>query len=186
MLILHRTLGAAAAAAALWLSAAPVGAEGVAASEYALKAAIIYKLTKFVSWPDAAFSGPASPLSICLDSNSAYLPAMKALEGRSAQGHIVEIHPLVSGENVESHCHVLFVSVAEKGQVAGGPQAATDAPVLTIGEGDEFVEKGGIIGLRVEENRITFIVNVAAGTHARLAISARLLQLATIFSPGEA
>jgi hypothetical protein len=49
-----------------------------------------------------------------------------------------------------------------------------------VGNADGFVEQGGIIGLRVEQNRIAFIVNTTASARAGIGISAQLLQLATL------
>lgn len=181
--ILHRGLSAV-AIALMCLFAGSAEAAGSAASEYAVKAAIVYKLTKFVTWPDATFSGPQDRLTICLDANSAYLPAMQALDGRTAQGRVVEIHALQGGEPVAATCNVLFVSDAENTLLADVLRSASTAPVLTIGEGDSFVERGGIIGLRVEQNRIAFVVSVDASQRAGLGISASLLQLATIVRPG--
>lgn len=172
-------------AALAWL-AAPGAVAAPAAAEPAVKAAIVYKLTKFVSWPATAFSGPGDRLAICIGSSSPFLPAMRSLDGRSAQGRVIEVRVVPAGGMASSACHVLFISATELDWANEALQATADAPVLTVGEGDEFVERGGIIALRVEQNRIAFVVNLQASARAGLGISAQLLQLATIVNGGGA
>src|SRR5437762_8045378 len=46
--------------ALVWLFTPSARAE----SEYDVKAAFLFKFTKFVEWPDAAFAGPDSPFVI--------------------------------------------------------------------------------------------------------------------------
>lgn len=186
-MIMNRYLqGLAASIASCVLLVLPAQAAAPAASEYAVKAAIVYKLTKFVNWPDAAFSGSDDRLIICIGRNSDFLPAMRTLDGRSAQGRTVEVVVLGSGEPAESRCHVLFVSDSDRQLLDTALRAVADAPVLTVGEGNAFVEHGGIIGLQIEQNRVAFAVNLMASERAGLGISARLLQLATIVRSGGA
>jgi len=53
-------------------------------------------------------------------------------------------------------------------------------PILTVGETPGFAERGGVIRLVLEDNKVRFEVNVDAAHQAGLTISSRLLTLARI------
>ncbi len=143
-------------------------------------AAVVYKITKFVSWPESALGKSSAKLIICLGETDPLLPAMRSMDGRTTQGHTIEVRLVTASATAEAGCHVLFMSATEAQRMDAALQAAAGTPVLTVGDADGFVDRGGIIGLHVEKNRIGFIVNLAASERAGIGISAQLLQLATI------
>lgn len=51
-------------------------------------------------------------------------------------------------------------------------------PVLTVGDGSDFVEAGGIVGFREERGKVVFEVNVEQAQRVKLRLDSRLLQLA--------
>ena len=91
----------------------PAAIAGPAAAEQAVKAAIVYKLTKFISWPETAFAASHDRLAICVAEGSPLSPALKSLDGRSAQGHVIEVRTVTADRLSHLGCHVLFVSDAE-------------------------------------------------------------------------
>jgi hypothetical protein len=155
------------------------------ASEYAVKAAMIYKITKFVSWPEAAFVRADSPLNICMAEDSPFKEAMHSLQGRKVKRHKVEIITFKDFSAVQAQCQVLVVSHKKARQVGAMINGIGDRPILTIGDSEGFAEQGGIIGLEQEQSRVSFAINVDASERVGLQISAQLLQLATIVSTVE-
>jgi iron complex outermembrane receptor protein len=66
-----------------------------------------------------------------------------------------------------------------------GLDVSASAYNLTVGESDEFVRHGGMIGFCLEENKIRFDINLKAAQRGNLKISSRLLLLAkTVISDG--
>ncbi|HMI47252.1 MAG TPA: YfiR family protein, partial [Gemmatimonadaceae bacterium] len=55
--------------------------------------------------------------------------------------------------------------------------AAASAGVLTIGEGESFATRGGVIGLLVEDRKVRFDVDTSAAQNAHLRVSSKLLAL---------
>ena len=55
-----------------------------------------------------------------------------------------------------------------------------NAPVLTVGDREEFALEGGVAGFFVDGARMRFAFNVDAVQRARLRISSRLLSLAKL------
>jgi hypothetical protein len=157
-----------------------VAASDAPASVYAVKAAILYKITKFVSWPETAYATPDDRLSICLAKNSPFNSAMRSLHGRSVRGRIIEVVTFATPKELGAECQVLFIGQAKDEQVRLLLNQIAGKPVLTVGEGDGFAKRGGIIRMQVESSRINFAINIAASERAGLDISAQLLQLAKI------
>ena len=53
-----------------------------------------------------------------------------------------------------------------------------DAPVITVGDCDGFVDRGGMIGLFFEDRKLRFAINAEAADRASLRVSSNLLSLA--------
>ena len=50
--------------------------------------------------------------------------------------------------------------------------------MLTVGEGDAFIEAGGMIAFVVEGNKVRLVMNLEAASEARLKISAKVIAVA--------
>ncbi len=75
-------------------------------------------------------------------------------------------------------CQVLFIDREEPSRVPNLLARLKDAPVLTVGETEEFVKQGGMIGLCVKGNKVRLEINQDTSRRARIKISSRLLLLA--------
>jgi len=162
--------------AILLLGVAPV-ARAQSASEPALKAAFIYNFAKFAEWP--ADAAPADPLTICVFGDAAIADALdETVKGRTVDGRktvVVRVKP----EGFRG-CHVLFLAGGDAKRVQTMIDDLKNAPVLTVGDREQFAQSGGVAGLFVEQGRMRFAINVEAAQRGRLRISSRLLSLAKI------
>ncbi|MAF84451.1 MAG: hypothetical protein CL797_10160 [Chromatiales bacterium] len=166
--------------AALVIGLPPVHAAAESASEYAVKAAIIFKIAKFVSWPESAFSNLSEPLSICVQKDDPIADAMSALSGKSIQGRVFSVRYFDKSPVISDGCQILFLSTLQEAMQPDLLEAITNQPILTIGDNDQFTALGGIIGLEINSDRVQFTINIVASESAGLDISSQLLQLAKI------
>jgi hypothetical protein len=167
------------------LASLPAGAVGESmASEYALKTAIVYKIVKFVSWPEAASTVDTKPLYLCVPESDPIASAMDALSGETAHGRPIEIRRLGRASSLPGDCNILYMSRRESARHTTLLAHAADAPVLTIGDSKGFVKSGGIVALEIRQSRVQFAINTNASQRAGLRISAQLLQLARIDDGG--
>jgi hypothetical protein len=168
-----------AAAAALLLALVPLPAGAQEAEpEYELKAAFLYNFVKFVDWPPEAFAGERSPLTICVYGKD---PFGKSLDGVVQGETLGERSLLVQRPEALDDlrdCQVLFVSRSERQRLAEVLARVEGAPVLTVADTDGFLRAGGIINFVLEENKVRFLINLAAAERSRLRISSKLLRLA--------
>ena len=151
-----------------------------ASSEYLIKAGYIYNFAKLVEWPATAFAQPDSPIVIGIVGNDPFGPIIdKVLEGKKVNGHSFLIKRLKPTADVKE-CQILFIGSSLGPHVADTIRLTRGTPVLTISEIPGFADRGGIINLTLEQNKVRFEVNVDAAKEADLSISSRLLVLAKV------
>lgn len=148
--------------------------------EYQVKAAIVYKVAKFIHWPSDAFASTSAPLVLCIAGNDPFGQYIDNLNGEIIQGRPLIIRRAGNDQLELRRCHIVFVG-DEPGKQSVFASVADD-PVLTIGDTSGFAESGGMLGLSISNNRVGFEVNLNVARDARLDISASLLQLATIIT----
>ena len=155
-------------------------------SEYLIKAGYIYNFAKLVEWPASAFAQPDSPIVIGILGTDPFGPIIdKVLEGKKVNGHSFVIKRLKPTADVKE-CHILFIGSSLGVHVADTIRLTRGTPVLTISEIPGFADRGGIINLTLEQNKVRFEVNVDAAKEADLNISSRLLVLAKVIQqPGD-
>lgn len=142
-----------------------------ASLEYQVKAAFLLNFTKFVEWPPGAFAVPDAPLRICIVGSDPFGRAIdQIVEGESVRGHKIVVQRIRTDR--ERSCQVIYFS---NGTAASG--SVTPA-ILTVGEGEEFLRQGGMIGFVIDNRRVRFDINLKAATDAGLKLSSKLLSVA--------
>lgn len=166
-------------AAALALLRAPSAAWG-AVPEYDVKAALIYKISKFVHWPESAFANSNGTLRLCILGRDDFGTSIDALKGQKVQGQSMQVERLPKPDPTLGGCHIVFVSRSEAERLPAVVGALGGAPALTISDLDGFAAQGGMIGFATRDGKLSFQINPAASARSGLEIGAQLLQLATL------
>jgi hypothetical protein len=139
-------------------------------------AAFVTRFPQFVEWPTAALEGRTT-VDICVSEPDPFGTVLDELiEGESLLGRSFVARRVDGADGVEG-CHLLYIS-ARSNAADELLEAAENEPVLTIGEGPGFLNRGGMIGLRVLDRRVRFEVNADRASAAGLTISSQLLGLA--------
>ena len=142
-----------------------------------VKAAFLYNFARFIEWPETAFDAPEDPFVLGVLGDDPFGGVLGKIIGHEMLGkRRIEIRHWDRAHEVEG-CHLLFVNPALPDRLtslAGLPPEG----LLTVGDGEGFVESGGVIGLVVEQNRVRFKVNLASAERAGLQMSSKLLNLA--------
>lgn len=168
--------------AMLLLVAPPLHAQEAPTADQ-VKAACIFNFLKFVEWPASSFSSTNAPLSIGVIANAGFAGLLtRMLEGKSISGHPLMVIPFPSATDYkqDKRCvHALYITGTANDELSRILPMDVSRPVLSIAESPGFCNKGGVIGLKVENNRLKFEINVSAAERAGLKISSKLLKLAT-------
>ena len=156
---------------------APRAAEP-AVSEYQVKAAWLLNFARFVEWPGGAFDNPRAPFVVGILGRD---PFGKDLEqtfaGKTVRGRAFEIRRVASDDDVRG-CHILFVADSERKRFREQVVKTAGAPVLTVGENEDFLDGGGIVNFLLKDKSIRFEINLTAAQAAGLKLDANLLKVA--------
>lgn len=146
--------------------------------EYEVKAAYLYNIVSFVTWPPDAFAGPADPIRLCVFEKDPFGPMLDS----AIRGALAEQHPMVaeriSSIDMISRCHLVFVPHDSADWTDQVRRAAAQRPILIVGESNDFLQHGGMIAFVIEGGRVRFDVNVHTAASQGLKMSSRLLQVA--------
>lgn len=149
-------------------------------AEYKLKAALIYKLTRFVEWPATVSSKLHNNFGICLLGRDDFGRELDLLEGRMVGDATISIHRFNQSESIGTQCQLVFISGSKQAFLRPILRSLGQNPILTIGDSVGFAEKGGMIQLTRDGKRIVFSINLQRANISGLKIAAPLLRLATI------
>lgn len=152
--------------------------------EYQLKAVFLYNFVQFIEWPATAFPAPAAPLRIGILGEDPFGPALdEALGGESVRGRPLEVKRSRRADELKD-CQLVFFAKSEAPRVSSQLAEFAGQPVLTVGEGDDFVRQGGGIAFYPEGRKIRFEINVPEARRRGLKISAELLGLGKTAAAG--
>jgi hypothetical protein len=146
--------------------------------EYPVKASLLLNFAKFAEWPSGSQQAAAARVAICVLGNDPFGDVLEStMAGRTVGGHPVEVRRYRTLDGIDS-CHVLYISGSESRRLPDVLATVGGAPVLTVGEFNDFDARGGIIRLVVQNNRAGFVVNLSATERSHLRLSSRLLAVA--------
>ena len=162
----------------------PLLGQSGAVSEYQVKASFLYNFAKFVEWPPSAFPDANTPIAICIFGDDPFGTTLDDLiRGKTIDSRTLAIRRIHKPEDSKG-CQVLFVSLSEDKRLSEIFASLKDSSVLTIGDTDEFADRGGAIQFLLEDAKVHFSINVDAIQRAHLTVSAKLLALAKIVHDG--
>ncbi|MBT8065854.1 MAG: YfiR family protein [Gammaproteobacteria bacterium] len=157
-----------------------VPAMGDAVSDEDVKLALIYKITRFITWPTAGDQSSA-PFRFCLAENTIFELAQDRLTGRRIRDRDIEVH-LLSDDAVDlsDQCDVFYMARLKKDRVSQYLAMVAGQPVLTVSDVPDFAKNGGMIGLSTRSQKVGIKINVAAYESSDLVVSSQLLELADL------
>lgn len=150
--------------------------------EHQIKAAFLFNFAAFVSWPESLLETADTPLRFCvLGADAMSMTLDQLISGENLDGRPLELIHLDIEPDVRG-CHILFL----------GSEAVNDAllqvghnpGMLTVGDTEMFIERGGMIALLRQRKRIHPMINLDALDASMLRFSSKLLRLATLVRPG--
>lgn len=148
-----------------------------AESEATVKAAYLLNFAKLVDWPASAFPNGQALVVGVVGHEPVGDEILRTLPGASAHGHRIEVRRVAAGDMAALRaCHVLFVPASERGE--GIVAAVQGRPILTVGDAEDFVRRGGALGYVKEGDNVKFEANPKTASRNGLTVSAKLLRVA--------
>ncbi len=147
-------------------------------AEYKAKAALIFKLTHFITWPESVLQDPEAPFVICILGRDPFRSYIDKLNSWQVKGHSVYIQRIKTYQN--QHCHILFITQSKRKHYLNILKKIQKQPILSLSDISGFAEKGGMVEVGKKYTHFGFLINLNTAKKAKFKISAKLLQLATI------
>jgi len=165
-----------------------------------IKAAYIYNIIKFTSWPDTDYQSPPnetpanesheSPLNVCLSGtpNSVAMLLADKLRGRTAKNkslaivYIPEFTDSPDEKTVQAlgNCTLLYMGATSPNQEAWLINYSENHSILTISDSPDFSKRNGIVELKtdIQQEKVFILINTEAARKTNIVFSSKLLQLA--------
>jgi hypothetical protein len=142
-----------------------------------LKAQHVFNFARFIEWPSSKFLRADSPLIIGVVGASGLENELDEVvkSGRINDRRVVIQH--ITNNAELKRCHILFVSRSERDRFGSILSETRGEHVLTIGESDRFLNRGGMVNFLERGDSVLFQINLGAASRAGLKISSKLLQL---------
>jgi len=150
--------------------------------EQEMKAALLFKLTRFIHWPDEASGKKIARLTICSSSSDPISPYLDYLRNEISYGRTIDVLHSSNIEVIKKECRLLYIS---KSQLNANIDGLKNSPVLTISDKLGFARRGGMIEITRRNERLRFHINHAVALQADIRISAPLLKISTIIKNDE-
>lgn len=131
--------------------------------EYASKAGSLALFLDYVKWP----TGEGATSTVGILGDDPFGGALDKLHVKRSR----------SIEDLKD-CQIIFVAKSEQENLNAKLEALGSANILTVGESEDFVKQGGIIGFVIDGDKVRFEINTGAARRAGLKIDLRLLKLA--------
>jgi hypothetical protein len=147
--------------------------------ERAVRAAFVFNLTKYVSWP---VSRDRLVIGV-IGSENIGTVIKQVLDGKVSDGRRITVLFHAPDSDL-GECDVLYVAGASPAALHSILDRAAGRAVLTVGDSDEFVRAGGMVGLVRSGDQIEIEVNLPALRRRNLDMSSRLLKLAVLVPAG--
>jgi hypothetical protein len=144
--------------------------------EYHVKAGFIFHFAQLVDWPANAPAG--ADFALCTLGDDPFQGQLETtLDGKTIGTRPIHILHVKQPQEARN-CQVLFISNSEDQRLPKIIGDLGNAAVMTVGEANDFIERGGMIRFVLDQDKVRFEINLKAADPAGLKFSSRLLLLA--------
>jgi hypothetical protein len=146
-------------------------------TDYAIYASIIYRITKYIDWPDNKKSGD---FIIGIVGESPLYDELKTVSANKKVGNQKIVVSKMSPSANTYNCHILFISEEESGSLKKIALLTAGASILIISESGGLARKGSCINFITVDERLKLEINKGNVEQRNLGIASELLALGII------
>jgi hypothetical protein len=171
-------------AAALLGACGGVDLRAQQAPEDRVRAAFLYQLAQYVTWPQETPS--KEPFRICVYGYEGFSSTLETVvQSKRIDNRPVRVLNLKLPEEI-ARCQMVYLGFESRREIAQFMGRWHYPPVLVVGESDGFAELGGMVNLVLDAGRVNFEVNLAATRRAGVSLRSQLLRFAKLVQTGGA
>lgn len=144
-----------------------------------VKAAVLFNLAKFVTWPADKLSADGAPLRLCVLQPDPFGGTLvEATRGKVVNGHPLQVAIVSQADELRS-CHVAYTTERTESRLQSTVAALVGSSVLVVHE-HELTMRDGSIRMYISNNKVRFEINAAQTERERLQLSSKLLGLSDV------
>lgn len=147
------------------------------ATEYRIKAAMLYNLARLMEWPTEGVETANEPFPLCFIGENVFGDSLNFIEGKKVRGRSLTFRRDVERDDLAS-CMVLFIPESEETRLEDILHAVHALPLLTVGDAPGFAQRGAVINFSMDAKKVQLELNAQAAERAGLTLSPTLLRLA--------
>ncbi|HEX9781512.1 MAG TPA: YfiR family protein [Opitutaceae bacterium] len=162
--------------AIFWIQLAD--ASTAAPSEDQVKAAFLLNFPKYVDWPQGSFADASSPIVITVVADKGVENELRLIaDGKTFNGRPMQIVATIEAGVAP---HIVFIDASRNRRLGESIRNLCGQSVLTVGEGDDFFDAGGIIRLARRDRKIRLEIDLVQADAAGLKLSSKLLAVSDV------
>lgn len=156
------------------------GDASAALSEHRLKAVFLFNFTRFIEWPASAFAAADAPFVIGVFGRDPFGSDLDDVaRGEMVDGRRLLVRRVQTVQDAAA-CQMLFIPESEQANLDEILAALARSNTLTVSDLDGSAQRGAMIRLVTDHDRIRLRINVDAARAAGLTISSKLLRASEI------
>lgn len=155
------------------------GQETTGEKETRQKIVIISQIFNFVTWPPNHLPTSKEFLLGFIGDAPLYRQREILLENIAIPGRSVHIQSITRLDEIKE-CHALFIAGDQSSRLKDILAVTGQRPILVISDTAGFGNRGVLLNLFIEDERVKFEINLGAAKKSRLFLSSKLLKLARI------
>ena len=138
-----------------------------------VKAAYIYQLTHFATWPNTP-SLADEVFSICVLGSNGIYNKLAPLNSHQEKNRTLNVRRAKNLTDLKN-CNILYIGKSERHRLPAIINQTRGKPILTVSSMPNFATGDGIIGFVTIDNKIRLEINRSAAQRAKIKFSAKLL-----------
>ncbi len=156
------------------------GDASAALSEHRLKAVFLFNFSKFVEWPPSAFATADAPFVIGVIGRDPFGSDLGDIaRGETVNGRRLLVRHVQAAQDAAA-CQILFIPESEGAKLEEIVAALAGSNTLTVSDLDSAAQRGAMIRLITDRDKIRLRINVESARAAGLTISSKLLRASEI------
>lgn len=176
-LLLTKSLGDFASAQSPETEKRPASKASAKLSPVEVEAGLLAAFPEYLRWPTTAFKDASSPLVIGILGQDPFRDILDtAVRGKFHEGRKIIIKRADHIDGLKG-CQMIFIAKSLNAGIADLLRDLNRDAVVTVGEADDFLQKGGAIAFRMIGDKVRYEMNRAALKQAGIQVDSRLLPM---------
>lgn len=141
--------------------------------EYRLKAAFIFNFIAYTQWPNDL----GSEVNLCIIGKHGFGDEIDSLNGRQVNQRSIALAQKKYSDDLQE-CEVIYVANDTMQYLPEILKSVENKHTLTIADTENAIERGIMLNMLLDDNRVIFEANQKVARDAGLLLNAKLLRLA--------